>query len=425
MSISKGLAQLGRRKSAGASSLSLESTDGWFPVGKRRELSPETAMKVSAVSSCVEIISNAVGMLPVFIMNSESKQRLGDHTLRRVLWEWTNEAMNPFIFFRLMESQRLLRGNAYAWIYRNSYGEPVELIPLPPSTCEPMIEPGTGKLWYLAAEPKSGRAYKLDPADILHYKAYSPDGIKGVSVLHRAQQTLQTAAAAQNYEQALYENGGRPSGVLKTQSDLGDVITLADGTKVHPKDLIRKEWEKIHAGAGNSFRVAVLDLGLEYQPISMSNTDAQFVENKAVTIADIARFFGVPLYKLGEGKMSYSSNEQNNIEFCVNTIQPTITQMEFEDTGKLLTISDRKRGLEVRRNMMALLRGDTSSRATWYRTMREIGGFSVNDILDLEDKPAVPGGDERYASLNFVPLKDWAELSRLRARSRTNSGGSE
>lgn len=418
MSVSKGLARLGGRRAEKAASLSLESSAGWFPVGRQRELSPETAMKISAVSACVEIISNAIGMLPVFIMDSGSKQRLLAHPLGPVLWERANEAMSPFVFFRLMECKRLLRGNAYAWIYRNGYGEPVELIPLPDSTCEPVIEPGTGRLWYLAAEPKSGRAYKLDPADILHFKAYSPDGVKGVSILHRAQQTLQTAAAVQSYEQALYENGGRPSGVLKTASDLGDIIKQPDGTELRPKDFIRAEWEKIHAGAGNSFRVAVLDQGLEYQPISMSNADAQFVENKAVTIADIARFFSVPLYKLGEGKMSYSSNEQNNIEFCVNTIQPIVTQMEFEETAKLLTISDRKRGLEVRHNMMALLRGDTTSRVNWYRTMREIGGLSVNDILALEDMPAVPGGDERYASLNYVPLSDWPELSRLRAREK-------
>lgn len=425
MSVSKGLAQLGRRKRAGAASLALENRSGWFPVGKSGDMSPDTAMKVSAVNACVEIISNAVGMLPVFLMDGASKRRLGEHPLGRVLWDRPNEAMSPFIFFRLMECQRLLRGNAYAWIYRSGYGEPVELIPLPPSTCEPVIEPGTGKLWYLAAEPKTGRTYKLDPADILHYKAYSPDGIRGVSILHRAQQTLQTAAAAQNYEQALYENGGRPSGVLQVDSDLGGTTTLPDGKEITLKDYIRLDWEKIHAGAGNSFRVAVLDHGVKYQPIAMSNSDAQFVENKAVTIADIARFFGVPLYKLGEGKMSYSSNEQNNIEFCVNTIQPIVTQLEFEDTGKLLTISDRRRGLEVRRNMMALLRGDINSRGNWYKTMRESGVLSVNDILALEDMPPAPGGDERYASLNYVPLKDWAELSRLRARADAGMGGSK
>lgn len=421
MSISKGLAALGRRKSAGAAPLSLESRDGWFPVGKQRDMSPDTAMKISAVSACVEIISNAVGMLPVFLMDGASKRRLEDHPLGLVLWERANEAMSPFVFFRLMECQRLLRGNAYAWIYRSGYGEPVELLPLPPSSCEPVIEPGTGKLWYLASEPRSGQAYKLDPADILHYKAYSPDGIKGVSVLQRAQQTLQTAAAVQSYEQALYENGGRPGGILKTDTDLGDTVTLEDGTVVHPKEVIRRDWEKIHAGAGNSFRVAVLDHGMTYQPIAMSNSDAQFVENKAVTIADIARFFSVPLYKLGEGKMSYSSNEQNNIEFCVNTIQPIITQMEFEETSKLLTLSDRRRGLEVRHNMMALLRGDSESRMNRFRTMREIGAMSVNEIRALEDMPETTGGDDPYASLNYVPLKDWAELSRMRAAKE--SGG--
>ena len=65
--------------------------------------------------------------------------------------------------------------------------------------------------------------------------------------------------------------------------------------------------------------------------------------------------------------------------------------------------------------MMAELRGDVSSRGQWYKTMTEIGGFSVNNIMALEDMPDVPGGDERRASLNYVPMSLWAELSRLRA----------
>ena len=424
MSVSKGLARLGRQKSA-ASGLSLESADGWVPAGRRRELTADAAMKISAVSACVEIISNAIGMLPVYVMDSGSKARLGDHPLGRVLWERTNEAMSPFVFFRLLECQRLLRGNACAWIYRDGYGEPVELIPLPPSTCEPVIEPGTGRLWYLATEPKSGRMYKLSPADILHFKAYSPDGIKGVSVLRRARQTLEIASAAQRYEQALYENGGRPSGILKAATDLGGTTTLPDGTEISMKDYIRREWDKIHAGPGNGFRTAVLDLGMEYQAISMNNNDAQFVQNKAVTIADIARFFGVPLYKLGESHQAFNSNEQNNIEFCVNTIQPIVTQMEFEETGKLLTIGDRRRGLEVRHNMMALLRGDSASRMNVYRTLREIGVYSPNDICALEDMPPVPGGDTRYSSLNYVPLEDFRELSRARNIAGGQKGDSE
>ena len=68
--------------------------------------------------------------------------------------------------------------------------------------------------------------------------------------------------------------------------------------------------------------------------------------------------------------------------------------------------------------MKAFLRGNTAAQAVWYRTLHELGAYSVNDILALEDRPAVPGGDARYASLNYVPLEEWAELSRRRAETR-------
>ena len=147
-------------------------------------------------------------------------------------------------------------------------------------------------------------------------------------------------------------------------------------------------------------------------------TRVDHVESKEVSIRDIARYFGIPLYKLQEGKQAYGSNEQNAIEYVVGTLHPIVSQYEEEQTWKLLAKSQVDRGLELRINLMAELKGDTSARAEWYRTMVEIGGFSVNDILALEDKPDVPGGEHRRASLNFVPLADWAELSRIRAASR-------
>ena len=64
--------------------------------------------------------------------------------------------------------------------------------------------------------------------------------------------------------------------------------------------------------------------------------------------------------------------------------------------------------------MMGELRGDWTARAAWYKAMREIGAYSVDDIRALEDLPDVPGGDDRLASLNYVPLEDWRDLSRRR-----------
>ena len=89
-------------------------------------------------------------------------------------------------------------------------------------------------------------------------------------------------------------------------------------------------------------------------------------------------------------------------------------QYEEELTRKLLTASEVSRGLRIRVNMMAELRGDASSRSAWYKALREIGVYSTNDIRALEDLPDVDGGDERYASLNYVPLALWRKLSLLR-----------
>ena len=173
----------------------------------------------------------------------------------------------------------------------------------------------------------------------------------------------------------------------------------------------------------NAQRIAVLDMGLDYKPLAISNRDAQFVEQSNLSVEDLARVFGVPLYKLQAEKQSYSSNEQNAIEYVVGTLHPNATIWEQELAYKLLIPQDMERGLRIRGNLMAELRGDFNARGTWYQHMRDNGAFSVNDIRALEDMPNVAGGDEHYASLNYVPLQDWRELSRQRAESSGRGGG--
>lgn len=196
-----------------------------------------------------------------------------------------------------------------------------------------------------------------------------------------------------------------------------------DGTteRITAKERIRREWDRIHRGPDNAMRLAVLDGGLKYQAIAMSNTDAQFVESNEVRVADICRFCGVPLHLVYAGKQSYASNEQNGIEFVKYTLLGYVTQWQQEDSYKLLLPSERAAGLRIKRELKVFLQGDTAAQATWYRTMRELGAYSPNEIRAWDDLPAVTGGDTRYSSLNYVPLEDFVELSRRRAESRTPS----
>lgn len=426
MSLRTGLVKAGKSRASpvwkalggGMRVLTLDNPDGWTTGEESIAMSRDRAMKISTVNRCVELLSNSMAVLPIYIMDEGTKERLPNHRLGKVLWGRANEAMTSFDYQKLMLCNQLLRGNAYAWIFRDSAsGVPRELIPLPPDYVTIRVDLD-GHIWYFFSHPITGEVTMLRPEDILHYKAYSEDGIEGISVLKRAAMTLATARAAQQYENATWENGGQPCGVLTTEADLGDYDqTLPDGTVRHvdPKEQIRGAWEAVHRGPGNAFRLAVLDLGLKYQPISMSNTDAQFVESNEVRVADVCRFFGVPLHLVYAGKQSYQSNEQNGIEYVNYTLLGYETQWGQEDSYKLLLPSERARGLRIKRELKVFLRGDTTAQAAWYRTLREIGAYSVDDIRALEDQPSVPGGESRYASWNYGPLERFVELSVMRA----------
>ncbi len=427
MSLKRGLVRAGRtldspRKSLGSGvmrTLTLDSPAGWLTGEESVGMSRDRAMKISTVNRCVEVLSNSMAVLPVYIMNERTKERLPDHRLGHVLWERANEAMTSFDYQRLMLCNELLRGNAYAWIYRDPQtGWPRELIPLPPDYMTIHVDTA-GHVWYFFTHPTTGAVTMLRPEEVLHYKAYSEDGIEGISVLRRASMTLSTARAAQQYENSTWMSGGQPSGILTTDADLGDSIEVeqADGTKVKvdPKDQLRKSWEAVHRGPGNAFRIAVLDLGLKYQPISMTNSDAQFVESNEIRVADICRFFGVPLHLAYAGKQSYQSNEQNGIEFVNYTLLAYETQWGQEDTYKLLPLSERADQLRIKRNLKVFLKGDTAAQSAWYRTMREISALNADEIRGLEDMGTIPGGKEYYASWNYGPLSRWALLSVIRA----------
>lgn len=384
------------------------------------------ALRLAVVNRCLEVISDSLGKMPSYCIDGATRERV-DLPVLRLLNDRPNEGMTPFVRRKMLELNRLVKGNAYDWILRDPRSmAPAELIPIPAQLVVPWRDTG-GRIWYDVSHPYTGEVMRLPMEDVCHYKGYTRDGLLGIGVLDRAAQIIGAGSAAQEYQNAYYSNGGQPSGVLQTETDLGGYVRGADGqpTEVKVKDALRSEWERVHSGPSKAHRVAILDHGLKYQAITATMAEAQFVETHDLTVVDICNFFGVPAYKVNAGKQSYSSNEQNAIEYVVSTLQPIVTQMEQEQTWRLLIPAQQRRGLELRLNMMVELRGDYSSRATWYDKMRTVGAYSVNDIRALEDLPDVEGGSERLASLNFVPLASWAELSKQRANNTSSGGDSE
>lgn len=377
------------------------------------------AEKLSCVFSAMDMRSNDLACLPNYIINRYDHERNPRHPILFLLNIRPNARMSPFIRRKLLAYSVDATGNAYDWILRNpATGRVEELIPLTGDLVQRLMDKQRN-LWYQVTDPVTGECFYLPQEDVCDYKGPTHDGVNGESRLSFASEVVRSGLAAQAYNQAFYESGGQPSGVLTVDADLSGDEIGDDGrpTGRTVKDVLRDEWEKIHSGAQNSHRIAILDHGLKYQSLAISQRDAMFIESQAQTVADIARYFSMPLYKLQHGKQSYNSNEQNSIEYT-NSLRPSVIQFEQEQTWKLLTPTEIAEGWEIGTNMMALLRSDSSARAAYYKTMWEVGAYSVDDILALEDLPAVPGGSARAASLNFVPLHRWEELSVKRAEGK-------
>ena len=377
------------------------------------------AEKLSAVYGCIAGLSADLGSLPNYVFNRFTNKRWKDHPVLQLLNVRPNVRMTPFIRRALIARSILTTGDAYDWIIRDpATREAVELIPLTGDLVRRLIT-REGTLWYAVTDPVTRELFYVAQEDICDYKDLTRDGINGMSVLSYASETVAAGLAAQAYNKSFYEHGGQPSGILTVDADLTGFMKdpktglLTDKTV---KDAMREEWEKTQGGAENAHRIAILDRGLKYQSLAISQKDSMFVEQQELTVADIARYFGYPLYKLQAGKQSYNANEQQNIDY-VNSLTPKLLQREQEQSYKLLPPGQQERGWQIRTNIMALLRGNAQARANYYSTMRDIGAYSVNDIRALEDLPGVNGGDDYAASLNFVPLENWKELSVRRADS--------
>lgn len=370
-----------------------------------------SSMQMTAVYSCVRILSEAVASLPLQFYRYTSdggKEKATDRPLYFLLHDEPNPEMTSFIFRETLMTHLLLWGNAYAQIIRNGKGEVVALYPLMPDRMT-VDRDEHGKLYYeytvLDADDvngrrgtnKVGRTVKLKPYEVLHIPGLGFDGLVGYSPIAMAKNAIGLAIAAEEYGSTFFANGAQPSGVLEHPG------TLQDPGK------IRDSWQSTFGGSGNANKIAVLEEGMKYAPISIPPDQAQFLETRKFQIDEIARIFRVPPHMVGDlDKSSFSNIEQQSLEFVKYTLDPWVCRWE-QAMVKVLLKPEEKRDYFFKFNVDGLLRGDYESRMNGYAIARQNGWMSANDIRELENLDRIPadlGGDIYLINGNMTKLED-------------------
>lgn len=251
-----------------------------------------------------------------------------------------------------------------------------------------------GNLYYTYR--KDNTTHYLGPEDVLHVPGLGFDGVMGYSPVALAKNAIGLNIAAEEYGGRFFANNATPSGILSTSG------TIKDPTKV------RDAWQAAYGGINNSNKVAVLEDGLQYQAISMPNSDAQFLETRKFQIEEICRIFQVPPHMVADlSKSSFSNIENQSISFVVHTIRPWLVRIEQAMNRKLF-LEKEKGKCFVSFNASALMRGDYKSRMDGYAIGIQNGFFSVNDVRRMENMDPISeedGGDLYLVNGNMLPLK--------------------
>ncbi len=379
-----------------------------------------SAMQMTAVYSCVRILAEAVAGLPLHLYRYREdggKEKAIDHPLYLLLHDEPNPEMSSFVFRETLMTHLLLWGNAYAQIIRNGKGEVVALYPLMPNKMS-VDRDADGRLYYTyqrsseEAQIAEGSKVILSPKDVLHIPGLGFDGLVGYSPIAMAKNAIGLAIATEEYGSKFFANGATPSGILEYPG------TVKDPEKV------RDSWTRGFSGSGNAHKVAVLEEGMKYTPISISPEQAQFLETRKFQINEIARIFRVPPHMVGDlDKSSFSNIEQQSLEFVKYTLDPWVVRWEQSIQRTLLQDEEKTRYF-VKFNLEGLLRGDYQSRMNGYATARQNGWMSANDIRELENLDRIPpesGGDLYLINGNMLPLDRAGAFANMTEKEDTDS----
>ena len=365
----------------------------------------KSAMQISTVYACVRLLAESVAQLPLHLYRAtddDGQEKASDHPLYKILYRQPNPEMTSFSFWEATMTHLLLWGNSYAQVVRDGRNTVLGLYPLLPENVE-IDRTDKGELYYIyhaytnevPGETNKDIIFRRD--EIFHIPGLSFNGLVGFSPIAMMKNSLGTTMAVEKYGSVFFKNGGQPSGVLEHPGVLKD------------PQKIRDSWMDTYGGANNAHKIAVLEEGMEYKPISLPPEDSQFLSTREFGVEEICRIFRVPPHMVQDLKRATFSNiEHQAIDYVVHTLDPWLVRIEKAIVKDLL-LEEEKDLYFPKFNVDGLLRGDYKSRMDGYSVGISTGIISPNEARRKENMPPVSreeGGDFHIVNGTFIQLKD-------------------
>ncbi len=374
----------------------LESSN--FATKSGVSVTADTALKISTVYACVTILSQTIASLPMTInkrLDAGGNEIANDHYLFPILHDDFNAEQTSYESREMGIGHLKRRGNWYNRLERNGAGEIVGIWPLNPQGMS--VFRSGDNIWYQytpsSTEPNANKMRIYASNEIWHIKGFSKDGLTGLSTVQYARESMGLTQALQDYSAQFFGNKAVPGNIVKHPGPL----------KPQARANLKESLQEYATSKRHT--TLILEEGMDWQSVGLSNKDAQYLELSNAQVRDIARWFNMPLILLQEpDKVStYASVEQFLLSFVVHTISPIVIRVETSANRGLLTQPERKAGYYIKLNVNGLLRGDYVNRMQGLKTGRDGGWYCVDEIRAFEDFPPLPDGKGKIylQPLNF------------------------
>lgn len=374
--------------------------DFWYrPIGLSGEvfnITPEQSLKITAVYACIRILANTIASLPldVFEKVDGGKELAEGHPLYELLKYQPNANQDTYQFLERLMVDCNTRGAFYAEKIYDRRGNIAELRPLMPDwMCIEKLPYGFLRFRYNDNFTGEVRTFRQD--ELFRVQLFTgPDGFRPISPIKYNADAIGIMESMERFSGAFFRNGAMPGGTLEAPEG----ITIKDETRKS----IAESWNRQHQGPNKAFKIAVLDQGLKFNPLNLTNEDSQLIESRRFQLADIGRIFGVPLHMIQENERSTFNNIENlSLDFGMYTIRPWCKRIQHAIRRDLLFEGEKNRYF-AEFNLNDLLSADVKSRAEFYVSGIQNGFMTRNEVRARENLNALEGLDEPLQPLNMV-----------------------
>lgn len=369
---------------------------GTRPASSGVEVTHETALGYPALWRAVNIRSSTIGRLPLYVLKRDGKAKTRDkiHPAYRLLTERPNKDMGAKAFRQTLEAHAILTGGGFAYIERDSFGQPVSLLPLNPEHVLPFRE--NGLLSYSLLDGTSMTVEK--PENILHIRGLSWDGVNGYGAIDILKDSIGIGLAAQKFQSVFFRNGASPMTVIELPGSLKDRESV---------ERFRKMWGARHQGVENAHVPALLENGASLKPFSINPQDAEMLATREWEVKQIANIVGIPSYLLQDStRTSFASLEVENRTFLRDLADPMST-WEEEVKDKLLMPLEREEGTHtIEFNKESIERPDLTTFVNAVNAQVNNGLLTVNEARNKMNLPEIGEVGNRFRVPANVVLLD-------------------